>query len=175
MSLISTFPSTSAARAYFRKVDEALTVTYSRQLISGSWGWTNNLNGGGSYSYMNEYHRYARKRYRYVGMTDAAKNQCVKAMNGLYNRTIYTSVWQESGGGWLRDQQSGQMSLANVTPVANDDGSWDVQIDVNEDDVCYSMAAELLTPKNLFHPNFVRGRDYDGETEADLEPPASNA
>ena len=175
MSLISTFPSTPAARAYFRKVDEALTVTYSRQRISGSWGWTNNMNAGGTYAYMNEYHRYARKRYRYVGMTDAAKNACVKAMTSLYTRQTWTNEWQESGGSWSGAIRQGDMPLATITPISNDDGSWDVQIDVNEDDVRHSMDTQSSDPKFMFLSGYERAREYDGETEADLEPPSENS
>lgn len=172
MALVRTFPSDQTARARFRKVETGLTVTYSRKTISGSWGWSNGLNGGGSFSSMIEYHRYARKRYRYVGMTDAAKDACIQAMNALYTRKTWTNYWQ-SNGTWSYDQECGDVPLASVTPVANDDGSWDVEIDVNEDDVRYSLVGRKVDAKYMFPNSYEKARDYDGETEADLNQGAS--
>ena len=172
MSLVSSFPSTSAGRAYFRKVDTALTVTYSRRTISGSWSWTNSLNGGGTFERMTEYHRYASKRYRYVGMTEAAKNACVSAMNALYTRTAWTNFWQ-SNGTWSTATECGRIPMANVTPVSNDDGSWDVEIDVIEDDVRYSHVNDVSDAKYMFNL-LETAREYDGETESQLNQTAQD-
>ena len=49
-------------------VEEPLNVSYPTTLISGSWGY-GSANVSGSYAWMREYHRYATKRYRYVGKT----------------------------------------------------------------------------------------------------------
>lgn len=172
MALISTFPSDPADRAYFRKIDTALTVTYSRQRISGSWGWFNGLNGGGTINFMFEYRRHASKRYRYVGMTDEAKNECVRALQDLYTRRSWTNYWN-SNGSWSGTTECGDILTANITPVSNDDGSWDVEVDVNEDDIRYSLVGGTIPAKSMFHSVYEPSRDYDGETEADLEPQAS--
>ena len=142
-----------------RVVETDLTVSYSRRWISGSWPWTNNLNEQGVYYSMQEYHRYARKRYRYVGMTDSAKDSCVADMIALYTRQTYMQIWNESGGSWGNPEDSGCQLLATVTPVRNDDGSWDVEIDVNEDDVRYSRAHQKYDADELF--SYEDARDYD--------------
>lgn len=164
MALIHTFPESPADRAYFRKIDSALTVFYTRKLVpnqhGGSWG---------SRNYANEYHRYARKRYRYVGMDDDAKDACVEAMTALYTRECWDHFW--NGTQW-QVRSSGQDLLATITPVGNDDGSWDVQIDVNEDAVRYTEANNSYPAKSRF--SAIDGtkinerlRTYDGEEEPD--------
>lgn len=164
MALVSTFPSDQQDRAKIRKVDTGLNVTYSRRTIFGTWGWTNSLNVTGAYYSMMEYHRYARKRYRYVGMTSGAKDACISAMNSLYNRTCWTNYWQDNGS-WGPTEVSGSVPLALVTPIENDDGSWDVEIDVNEDDVRYSHVHHTVSAKSKFS-GYESNRDYDGETES---------
>ena len=145
-----------------RVIDTALTVTYTRNRISGSWGWSNGLNGGGTFTAMQEYHRRARKAYRYVGMTDAAKEECVAAMIALYTVDVYTSYW-ESSGAW-QTYNAGKDLIADISPQHNDDGSWDVIVNVSEDNVRYMLPNEINNIIwNLF--NYERRHDYDGESE----------
>lgn len=152
-----------------RVIDTGLTVTYDRRWISGSWAWTNSLNEGGVYTSMQEYHRHARKSYRYVGMTDAAKDACIAAMITLYTRTTKTVFWQESGGGsWGSPEDCGTVLMAEISPSHNEDGSWDVVVNVDEDDVRWTKANDVRTAKSLF--TFEQARSYDGETEAGQEP-----
>lgn len=145
-----------------RVIDTALTVTYTRNRITGSWGWSNGLNGGGTFAAMQEYHRRARKSYRYVGMTDAAKDECVAAMIELYTVDIYTSFW-ESSGAW-RVYNAGKDLIADISPQHNEDGSWDVIVNVDEDNVRYSLPNQVHpVPKLYFY--YETQHDYDGETE----------
>ena len=164
MALVSTFPSDQGERDKIRKIDTGLNVTYSRRIIFGTWSWTNGLNETGVYYSMMEYHRYASKRYRYVGMTTAAKNACLLAMNTMYERTCWTNYWQ-SNGSWGPVEVCGSVPLARVSPIENDDGSWDVEIDVNEDDVRYSHVFNAADAKSKFS-GYETGRGYDGETES---------
>lgn len=145
-----------------RVIDTALTVTYSRNRITGSWGWSNGLNGGGTITAMQEYHRRASKSYRYVGMTDAAKDECVAAMIALYTVDAYTSYW-ESSGVW-KVYNCGKDLIADISPQHNDDGSWDVVVNVSEDNVRWRLYTDVISNiKTLFY--YERQHDYDGETE----------
>ena len=82
-------------------VEEALTVTYSQSVIQGSWGYTS-ANVSGYYTTMREVHRYARKSFRYVGMTFAAAKACRAAMVAKFARAYKTSYWDADtmGGAW---------------------------------------------------------------------------
>lgn len=146
-----------------RVIDTALTVTYTRNRITGSWGWSNGLNGGGTFTAMQEYHRRASKSYRYVGMTDAAKDECVAAMIALFTVDIYSTFWQ-SNGTWSPEYNFGKDLIADISPQHNEDGSWDVVVNVSEDAVRWSLPNYAYpNPKALFYHE--RQRDYDGETE----------
>ena len=160
MALISSF---SAENAINRVVDSALVVTYSATRISGSWSYTA-ANMSGSYAYMMEFHRRARKSYRYVGMTESAALACKTAMLALYTRSFKQSIWNDAtaGGAWSVES-GGSMPMADVAMSHNDDGSYDVVVNVNEDD---SRMLKVGTDYN-YVTMFVteRQRDYDGETE----------
>lgn len=148
-------------------IDTGLVVTYSRQKISGSWGWTNDMNAGGTYTHMQEYHRRATMSYRYVGMTTNAKNACVADLISKFTVDVRTPEWQ-SNGSWSSPNVVGRMLIASIAPVHNEDGSWDVVVNVNHDAVRWTMENSInIYPRTLFA--FEVETDYDGETEP--EPP----
>jgi len=153
-----------------RVIDTALAVVYSRVLISGNWVGTTSVASSASetYYWMWEYHRRATKSYRYVGMTDAAKDACVAAMITLYTRDLKASFWNPTtsdnhGLGSWSDDAAGQNVTASISPVKNDDGSWDVVVNVCEDDTRLRKTWQSVTPSTLFTTESQRS--YDGETE----------
>ena len=135
MGLISSFTRNGSNLV----IDSGLVVAYSKSLISGSWGYTS-ANVSGNYSYMMEHHRRARMSFRYVGMTKAAAEDCKAAMLAAYTREFKMSLWDGTtmGGEWY-DDDAGEMPMAEVAVNHNDDGSYDVVVNVNEDDMRMSM------------------------------------
>lgn len=148
-------------------IDEGLTVTYSRQKISGSWGWVS-ANMSGSYSWMNEYHRYATKSFRYVGMTYAAAKDCQAAMIAYFERTTKISYWYDgcTDGEW-KVEDGGRIIMADVR-LSHDAGCmWNVCVRVNEDDVRYSLPGISYDAKTLFVHERSRSYGPDAEGNAD--------
>ena len=148
-----------------RVVDSGLVVTYSKTLVSGNWSYTS-ANVSGSYNYMMEYHRRARMSLRYLGMTEAAAKSCKAAMLSAFTRSFKSSLWDDStmGGSWS-DSSAGEGPMADVAMVHNDDGSYDVVVNVNEDDTRMRKVGESASYATLFFSE--RSRSYDGEYEVE--------
>ena len=148
-------------------VEEALTVTYSQSVVQGSWGYTS-ANVSGSYSTMRELHRYARKSFRYVGMTLAAAKACRNEMVGKFTRTFNTSYWNADvmGGAWNEDE-GGTIPMADVSLVHDDGDAWSVHVRVNEDDVRYRKVQEVYDYATVFAAERLRGYGTDGVGTAD--------
>lgn len=145
-------------------IDSGLTVTYSKSLISGNWGYTS-ANVSGYYNYMWELRRVAKQSFRYVGMTQAAAYACRDAMVAKYTRDFRISIWDSTsmGGGW-HDEGAGSMPMAEVAPSHNDDGSYDVIVNVNEDDKRMRKVGDPIYFPSAFA--YERQRVYEGdETE----------
>lgn len=151
-------------------VEEPLKVTYSTQIISGSWGYTSG-NVSGSYTRMRENHRYATKRFRYVGMTYAAALVCRDALIEKFTRDFKMSYWNGDamGGEWL-SMPGGSMVMADVSPEENEDGSYDVLVNVNEDDTKYTKVEVPFYPAIAFATERLRAYGSDGHgTEDEVE------
>ena len=146
-------------------IDSGLVVTYSKSLVSGSWAYVS-ANVSGSYAYMMEYHRRARMSFRYVGMTEAAAAACKAAMISAYTRSFKISIWDDTsmGGSWS-DNSAGEMPMSEIAMSHNDDGSYDVVVNVNEDDTRMRKTTESPSYATLFSSE--RSRTYEGgETES---------
>lgn len=146
-------------------IEEGLTVTYSRSIIQGSWGYTS-ANVSGWYNTMRELHRYARKSYKYVGMTYEVAKKCRDEMVKLYTRTLRTSYWQGNvmGGGW-NDGDGGETLTADVSLTHGDGDAWEVHVRVNEDSVRYRLATEPAYVNIVFaheRVNWSYGSDGEG-------------
>lgn len=161
MSLINSFTRNGSNLV----IDSGLVVTYSKTRISGSWGWTS-ANVEGTYWYMLEYHRRARMSFRYVGMTKAAAESCKAAMITAYTRSFYMSIWDGNsmGGSW-GTSSAGEQVMAEVSVNHNDDGSYDVVVNVNEDDVRMSKVEAPSTYAGAFYAERLRTYE-NGETES---------
>lgn len=154
-------------------VEEALTVTYSQSIIQGSWGYTS-ANVSGWYTTMRECHRYARKSFRYVGMTHDAAKACRDAMVAKFTRAFRTSYWNSSamGGGWV-DDTGGTLPMADVALVHDAGDAWSVLVRVNEDDVRFRLVTDAHYPAVDFAAERARGYGTDGEGTADETEAAS--
>ena len=141
-------------------IDSALVVTYSKSLINGNWSYTS-ANVSGYYNYMMEYHRRARMSFRYVGMTKTAAEACKAAMIAAYTRSFKISIWDDTtmGGEWS-DDSAGEMPMAEVAMSHNEDGSYDVSVNVNEDDTRMRKTTTAAAYSVLFSTE--RSRAYEG-------------
>mgnify|MGYP004641513129 CR=1 FL=1 len=148
-------------------VEEALTVTYSQSVIQGSWGYTS-ANVSGYYTTMREIHRYARKSFRYVGMTYAAAKVCRAAMVAKFARDVKTSYWNADtmGGAWSEDT-GGTVPMADVSLVHDEGDAWSVHVRVSEDDVRFRKVTEAYAYAVIFAAERQRGYGTDGEGAAD--------
>lgn len=155
-------------------IEEALTVTYSTVIIQGSWGYTSG-NVSGYYNTMREVHRYARKSFRYVGMTYAAAKSCRDAMVTLFTRDFKTSYWlsENMGGGWS-DETGGTVLMADVALTHDEGDAWSVHVRVNEDDVRFRRISDGAHPTVLFATErTTRSYGTDGEGTAGEKEAAS--
>lgn len=117
------------------KIEVGLKIWTSNRLIHGTWAWES-ISLSGVHVSMWEAHRYAQQSFRYVGMTKAAADACVADMKGIYTRSIRSTRWNGavSQGEWVRES-GGTVIMAEISPTPNEDGSYDVVVNVNEDDV----------------------------------------
>lgn len=131
-------------------IEEALTVTYSNVVVRGSWGYTS-ANVSGWYNAMREIHRYARKSFKYVGMTYEAAVACRDDMVALFMRKFKNSTWLDAtmGGGWV-EEDAGEMPMADVALTHGDGDVWSVSVRVNEDDVRWRRMADYASVNVLF-------------------------
>ena len=130
-------------------IEQGLTVWNSNRLIHGNWTWES-ISMSGSFASMWEAHRYAKQSFRYVGMTKAAADACATAMKTAYTRAIRSTRWNGAvnEGEWVRES-GGTVVMAEITPTQNPDGSYDVVVNVNEDDVNMGKtAAEAMSFAN---------------------------
>lgn len=151
-------------------VENDLLVTYSRKAIAGNWRGTTVVVSGAAdiYTQAMEYHRRATQRFRYVNMTQEAAKTCAKAMVESFTRNIKGSLWNATtadaiGLGTFKDESAGEILMADIVSKSNDDGSWDVLVNVNEDDVRLRKVGQSTTVTILFASERIR--EYDGETE----------
>ena len=116
-------------------IEIGLKIWNSNRLIHGNWTWES-ISVTGSFASMWEAHRYAQQSFRYVGMTKAAADACVEYLKGVYTRSIRSTRWSGAAyeGEWVRED-GGTVIMAEISPTPNPDGSYDVVVNVNEDDV----------------------------------------
>ena len=137
MSLLTTYG------AHNRVEEQSLDIRYKKTRISGQWSWSAIATPvGETFYYMWECHRYATKSFRYVGMTKDTADQCKRAMVSKYTRSFRMSRWRDDcmNGEWIR-QSGGSQPMAEVSASLNEDGSYDVIVNVNEDDAMMAMEA----------------------------------
>lgn len=143
-------------------IEEALTVTDCFSIVEGTWSYTS-ANVSGWYNTMKECHRFARKSFRYVGMTYAAAKTCRTAMITLFTRTVKMSYWADNvmGGQW-NVNTSGTRVTADVSIVPSGGDAWDVAVSVNEDDVRMIKATDVYSYSSLFADERARSYGSDG-------------
>lgn len=103
-----------------------------------------------------EYHRYATKVYRYVGMDERTAKACAAAKLKQYTKPRFFWYWEGDVGGSLNFYRE---EKAGATVKAKHAGGhlWSVEISVNEDDVYYSP----LWIDDIAAAGVFAGGDYD--------------
>lgn len=131
-------------------IDEALTVYDSTSIVSGNWSWES-ISANGSFTQMRECHRYARKSFRYVGMTYSAASSCKTAIMTAFKRSFKNSVWDGAvnQGQWtVENGGSRLMAEVSMQPAGGD--AWDVVVNVNEDDVRMQKVSSVYSYDTVF-------------------------
>ena len=148
-------------------VDSGLVVTYSARRVNGYWGQSSSMGfDAASYYHMFELARSARMSFRYIGMTPDAADACKAAMVAKYTRQQWASEWDSFNGMWVT-VAAGTVPMAEVAKARNDDGSYDVVVNVNELDTRMSLFGSEFTMSVLFYRE--REREYEGG-EAETTP-----
>ena len=145
--------------AHNRVEEQSLNVRYSKIRISGMWSWES-ISLSGSYTYMWECHRYATKSFRYVGMNKATANACAAELKTALTRSIRVSLWNGdvNGGSWSRENGgTNLMSDVTVNHVAGN--MYEVQVNVNEDDVMLAKIDDNPDPSAQFSAEDARQYD----------------
>lgn len=123
---------------------QALQVRYTTK-------YTGKVNGVRLDSMAYEYHKIATKSYKYVGMDERTAIACAREKLNKYTKERF--FWYYEGGQLKFYRKKEQ--VATVTPVYVDGCTWQVEIQVNEDQVYYSFQW-FDDPSGLFD-----GGDYD--------------
>lgn len=149
----------STATAANRVTERALTVTYSKPRISGSWSWVDaNVENTRTQAY--EYHRYASCAYRYVGLDFLSALDAADAIRAKYTRAFKASEWHSGGehAGTFQPLDMGTRLQGSVEVVRDRGHLYDVVVQVEEDDVRLS-----LDPNESFAVLFAAedARKYD--------------
>ncbi len=131
-------------------ISEALTTTYSRTIVRGSWTWTA-ANVSGAFDKMQEVHRYARESFRWVGYTREAATIKRDELVSLYNRSFSYSDWNStvSTGKW-EVKSGGRRVMADIALVREDGDVWSVSVTVNEDDTRMVKVGEAIDYDAIF-------------------------
>lgn len=148
----------TTATADNRAIDTALSKTYARRVVYGTWTKVE-LNVTTTYTKAWEYSRVATKSYRYVGLTEAAAKQIAAYYADYYTRATKVSEW-DSEDGEFKHVDGGSVPMATVVPQHEDGGMWSVVISVDEQDTRLD-----LSPSRSFATLFATedARSYDGE------------
>lgn len=152
-------------------VEVPLDVIYTTQIIVGSWSYTTALGGAGYYYRMRESHRYATKRFRYVGMTFGAAKSCRDELKLIFTRSFHTQVWNGATAQWNNVPTANSVCMASVELEENEDGSYDVVVNVKEDDMKYGMENESFDPSRVFAVERLRTYGSDGHGNEDETEP----
>lgn len=137
---------------------EALTVTYSKKLVNRSYSYTSSFGNAGSIgtitktiNFVYEYHRYATRSYKYVGMSEEMAKNKLKSLIDTYNRQYWASWWNSSGAnvGKFTDFVLGKKLQANIYAQRTKGCLYEVIVNINEDDTKFDVDGKTA-PENLF-------------------------
>lgn len=147
-----------------RVIDSGLVVTKDWQFVFGTWTGKTVVESGEvtTYTSMRRYRRRATASYRYVGMTRAAAETCLKAMEALYRtsstaRQKYAYIWNSTAGtmGDWQTYRTDGIDCARCELVY-DGIYYSVVVTIDEEDFIWSKTA--ITPDWTF----ADSRSYDG-------------
>lgn len=116
-----------------RIIEEGKDETFACGIRYGRWDWTNNMNVTGYITRAWEYRRFCTMKVRYTGLTSEAADQLKRALDNIFNRTVYGSLWEPNAmPGYFYTDVVGQMRMAKVVKYHMTGNLYGVLLDVNE-------------------------------------------
>ena len=147
-----------------RIIEEAKDETFSCGIRYGRWDWTNNLNVTGYITQAWEYRRFCTMKVRYTGLTSEAADQLKRALDNIFNRIVYGSLWQPNGmPGYFYTDIVGQMRMAKVVKYHMTQNLYGVLLDVNESSS--RLDTNRMTAANMFTHEHYWSYDIPGGGE----------
>lgn len=147
-----------------RVIEVGKTVSYGRRRVPGVWSYFSSAATIETVYSAWQYTRECAMTIRYVGMTESAALQCAADMIDFYTRTVAAYDWEDA---WMADppadrfirktQLDATILMADVSPVHNEDGSYDVLINLREQDDRLSQT--LMNASSAFPE--ADQREYD--------------
>lgn len=118
-----------------REIQAALSVTYTRRRIYGSWTHITLVASSASTTYNSawEYVRNATKTYRYVGLTYDTAVALAAILRTYYTRTTKTSDWNATSGDF-ETIDAGDILMSDVVTQHDEGGAYSVNVSVREED-----------------------------------------
>lgn len=145
-------------------VDQALSVTYAKMRIAGSWSYPGAPGSTITFNHAWEYTRRATLTKRFVGMTKAAAEAAAASFRTSYTRDIKVSVYDgdtiDTTGVAERfsDEDAGTILMTDIAVVHDEGDAYTVVVQVNEVDS--KMRRRSVSATSLFTVENNRSYDY---------------
>ena len=146
-------------------VDQALSVTYSKMRIPGSWSYPGSPSSTITFDHAWEYSRRATLAKRFVGMTKAAAEAAAASFRTSYTRDVKVSVYDGETADItgiaerFSDEDGGSILMTDIAVVHDEGDAYTVVVQVNEVDV--KMRRKSVSATSLFTVENNRSYDFN--------------
>ena len=145
-------------------VDQALSVTYAKMRIPGSWSYPGAPGSTITFDHAWEYTRRATLAKRFVGMTKAAAEAAAASFRNSYTRDVKVSVYDgetvdvTGTAERFSDENGGTILMTDIAVVHDEGDAYTVVIQVSETDL--KMRRKSHTASTLFTTENSRTYDF---------------
>ena len=145
-------------------VDQALSVTYAKMRIPGSWSYPGAPGSTITFDHAWEYTRRATLAKRFVGMTKAAAEAAAASFRNSYTRDVKVSVYDgetvdiTGTAERFSDENGGTILMTDIAVVHDEGDAYTVVVQVSETDL--KMRRKSYTASTLFTTENDRTYDF---------------
>ena len=145
-------------------VDQALSVTYSKMRIPGSWSYPGAPGSTITFDHAWEYTRRATLAKRFVGMTKSAAEAAAASFRSSYTRDVKVSIYDgettdiTGAAERFSDQDGGTILMTDIAVVHDEGDAYTVVVQVNETDI--KMRRKSVSASGLFTTENNRNYDF---------------